>query len=197
MGWLTKPYHLACALSAAMPFMVRNRLAVAMPRVSSFVASLRLDPATSAQKIGVAGFCWGAQHTIRLCWEQAPQGSYPSTSAGKANPPFNSLIDAAFTAHPSALSIPADIEKVSKPLCIAAGDKDHVTPIEQVRTAEGVLEGKAKEGLKYRVEVFEGAGHGWSVRIDRKNGRQKEQAEECERLAVEWFAECFSEAARA
>lgn len=91
------------------------------------------------------------------------------------------------------MSVPADIEKVRKPLCIAAAEKDHVTPLESVKKAEEILK---KNGVKHLLEVYEGAGHGWSVRIDRKNARQREQAEHCERLAIRWFTECFTEAAK-
>ena len=157
-----------------------------MPRVALFVAALRRDPITASLPVGVAGFCWGAQHIVRLCWDD-PQPSQP------IEPPLNTLITAAFTAHPSALTIPADIEKVRKPLCIAAGDKDHVTPVADVRRAQDVLE---KNGIRHEVQVYEGAGHGWSVRIDRKNERQKEQAEACERLAIRWFSECFASATK-
>ena len=157
-----------------------------MPRVASFIAAVRSDPATAKLPVGVAGFCWGGQHIVRLCWDE-PSPCQPT------EPPLNTLITAAFTAHPSALSVPADIEKVRKPLCIATGDKDHVTPIESMRRAREVLE---RNKVKHRLEVYEGAGHGWSVRIDRKNQRQREQAEDCERLAVCWFTECFADAKR-
>ena len=157
-----------------------------MLRVASFVAALRRDSSTASLPVGVAGFCWGAQHIVRLCWNE-PE------ACQNTEPPFNKLITAAFMAHPSALTIPADVEKVCKPLCIAAGDKDHVISIADVKRAQEVLE---KNDIKHKVEVYEGAGHGWSVRIDRQNKRQKEQAEDCERLAVSWFTECFAGVAK-
>jgi dienelactone hydrolase len=181
-GWLTKPYHVALAAYGLGPWLFRNRLAVTMPRVTSFLSDLRLDDATKDLPIGVAGFCWGGQHTIRLCW-YAPEPS-PATTA-----PLNTLIDAAFVAHPSAISVPADIEKVTKPLCIAAGDQDHITPVQNMRRAEDIL---TTNGIQHELEIYQGADHGWSVRADRKNPRLREQAEECERQAVRWFTQRFA-----
>ncbi|KAL9114212.1 MAG: hypothetical protein Q9227_001634 [Pyrenula ochraceoflavens] len=186
MGWLTKPYHVASAVYGFSPFIYRNRLAVSMPRIASFITSLRTEAPTASLPVGVAGFCWGAQHAVRLCWDTAEPWA-------PKDPPLNSLITAAFIAHPSALTIPADIEKVRKPLCIAAGDKDQVTPIAQIKQAQGVLQNNK---INHEVEIYEGAGHGWSVRIDRKNERQKEQAEACERQAVRWFAYAFASSRR-
>ena len=185
-GWLTKPYHVASAAYGFAPFIYRNRLAVSMPRVTSFLSGLRRDDATKGLPIGVAGFCWGGQHVVRLCWETPEPG--PNT-----NPPLNQLIDAAFTAHPSALQIPADMEKVRKPLCIAAGDKDKFTPIADMLKAKAIL---AKNGVQHEVEIYEGAGHGWSVRIDRTNPKQREQAEACETQAVRWFTDRFASMAK-
>jgi len=185
-GWLTKPYHAASAVYGFGPFLYRNRLGLSMPRFTSFLSGLRLGDTTKGLPIGVAGFCWGGQHVVRLCWETPEPG--PQTT-----PPLNQLIDAAFTAHPSALQIPADIEKVTKPLCIAAGDNDKVSPIADMHKAKEIL---TKNGVKHELEVYEGAGHGWSVRIDRKNPKQCEQAEACEKQAVRWFTECFASVAK-
>ena len=84
------------------PYLYANRPAVAMPRIVSFLTSLR---ASTDDRIAVAGFCWGGQFAVLLC----DPATY-STDDGK------SLIDFAFVAHPSNLNLPNDIEKVTLPL---------------------------------------------------------------------------------
>jgi dienelactone hydrolase len=101
------------------------------------------------------------------------------------------LVDVLFMAHPSALAIPRDIKGIRKPTGVAVGSKDNWMNSEQVREMEAVLKGN---GVVCEVVVYEGAGHGFSVRIDRKNPKQAEQAVLAEEQAVAWFTRCFAEA---
>lgn len=156
--------------------MLKNRLGVTMPRVKSFLTGLRQAEAANLP-VGVAGFCWGGQHVIQLAAE-AP-GEHNN---GKA------LVDVCFTAHPSALSFPKDIEGIRKPISFAVGDKDPLMTPEQGRQAEAVL---SKNQVEHEIVTYEGAGHGFSVRIDRTNPRQTEQAIQAEKQAVQWFTKHF------
>jgi dienelactone hydrolase len=155
------------------PFMVKNRLSVTMPRVMDFLTKLREAEAANLP-VGVAGFCWGGQHTVHLA----------------AEPPSNSkaLVDVFFTAHPSSLSFPKDIERIRKPLSVAVGDKDPLMTPAQARETEAMLK---KNKVEQEVVIFEGAGHGFSVRIDRTNPKQTEQAVQAEVQAVRWFVKHF------
>lgn len=92
---------------ALLRFLLYNRYAVTAPRVTSLFHALREELGPSG-KIGVAGFCWGGLYAIRLTHLSPP------------------LVNGAFTAHPSLVSVPADIEKVKDytPLSIANGDDD-------------------------------------------------------------------------
>ena len=102
------------------------------------------------------------------------------------------LINAAFAAHPSNVSVPADIQKVRRPLSIAVGDEDAVMALKQVKEAKGILEGM--QGVETEVVVFPGARHGFSIRASRSKPDSKEtkQAREAEEQALAWFKEHFA-----
>lgn len=153
--------------------MIKNRQSVTMPRVMGFLTELRKTEASNLP-LGVAGFCWGGLHAVHLA----------------AEPPSNGkpLVDVFFTAHPSAVSFPKDIEKIRKPLSVAIGDKDPLMTPKQARETEAVLR---KNKVEQEVVIFEGAGHGFSVRIDRTNPKQTEQAVQAEVQAVRWFTKHF------
>jgi dienelactone hydrolase len=153
--------------------MFKNRLSVSMPRVVSFLTELRKAEAVKLP-VGVAGFCWGGQHLVHLACE--------ASSDSKA------LVDVCFAAHPSGLSFPKDIEGIRKPFSVAVGDKDPLMTPEQAKETEAVLR---KNKVEQEVVTYEGAGHGFSVRIDRTNPKQTEQAVQAEEQAVKWFTKHF------
>jgi len=153
--------------------MFKNRLSVSMPRVMSFLTKLR-EAEAAKLPVGVAGFCWGGQHLVRLATD-APSDS-------------KALVDVCFAAHPSGLSFPKDIEGIRKPFSVALGDKDPLTTLGQAREMEAVLR---KNKVEQEVVIYEGAGHGFSVRIDRTNPKQTEQAVQAEEQAVKWFTRQF------
>lgn len=144
-----------------------------MPRVTNFLTELRKAEGARLP-LGVAGFCWGGQHVVHLVTE------VPSSS--------KALVDVCFTAHPSALSFPKDIEGIRKPFSVAVGDKDPLMTPDQARETETVLR---KNNVEHEVVIYEGAGHGFSVRIDRTNPKQTEQALQAEKQAIKWFTKHF------
>lgn len=145
-----------------------------MPRVESFLTELRKAEAANLP-VGVAGFCWGGKHAVQLASEVPSETSKP-------------LVDVCFTAHPSALEFPKDIEAIKKPISFAIGDCDPLMTPEQVRESEALLR---KNKVEYEAVSYEGAGHGFSVRIDRTNSKQTEQAVQAEKQAVKWFTKQF------
>ena len=113
------------------PYLIANRPGVAMPRIVSFLTSLR---ASTDDRIGVAGFCWGGKFSVMLC----DSAAY-STKDGK------SLIDCAFVAHPSNLSLPTEIEKATLPLRICQGSEDFVLKMDGVRQIEKIFAAKEEQ----------------------------------------------------
>ena len=103
------------------------------------------------------------------------------------------LIDAAFTAHPSNLAIPGDIDKLKLPLAICQGTTDFVLKMDGVKKIEEIFKGKeaetfdGKQGKKFEVKVVEGAKHGFAIREDPENKTEMEQAQVAEDHAVSWF----------
>ena len=153
-----------------------NRLSVTQPRVFDFFKSLRATEA-AALPLGAAGFCFGGKFAVLLAQntEKAANG--------------RSLIDAAFTAHPSLLVIPADIQAVQLPLSVSIGNVDMAVPAAQCHEMKEVLEGK--DATKHEVVIIENAKHGFAVRGNPVNKVEMEQAKQAEDQAVNWFLKWF------
>ena len=104
------------------------------------------------------------------------------------------LLDVAFAAHPSKLSLPGDVEKVTVPLSISVGTDDFMLPISGIKTIQGVFEKMNAETQKAdRVEIktVEGAKHGFACRGDPDNETQAKQSKAAEDQAVQWFGTWF------
>ena len=182
-GWLTKPYHVGSVIATAIPYVYNNKFPKSWPKVTTFMNSLRTSDEDSRLPIGVAGFCWGGKHTINL-------------AHGFKTPSGLNLIDAAFTAHPSNLDIPAEIEKVRFPLSIAQPEKDMAVRPEQyalIKETLGKLE--KEEGVKWECVEYAGATHGFGVRADEKKDEAK-QAAGAEEQAIRWFQRQFENVKR-
>ena len=108
------------------------------------------------------------------------------------------LIDVGYTAHPSNLSIPADIEKVKLPLAIDQGDEDFAMSMTQVKQIQEAFEKKNSEERaskgheRFQINVVEGAKHGFAVRCDMDKEDEAAQEQIAEDHAVEWFKQWFA-----
>jgi dienelactone hydrolase len=166
----------------AMPYVYSNNFTKSWPKVQSFMHALRDSP-EGKLPIGAAGFCWGGKHTINL-------------AHGFRTPSGVNLIDAAFTAHPSNLEVPGDIEKVKLPLSIAQPESDMALKPEQYALFREVL-GKLEkeENLPWEIVEYKGTTHGFGVRADESKDEAK-QAVEAEEQAVKWFQTQFEKVKR-
>ena len=126
----------------------------------------------SVLPIGQAGFCWGGKYTALLCadTEKTPDGK--------------SLIDCGFTAHPSRLEVPADLEAVKLPMSISVGDVDLAFKFSQVQEVQKIFE---RKGRDFEIVVIPGAKHGFAIRGTEKDEVQAKQAKQAEDQAVDWF----------
>ena len=95
------------------------------------------------------------------------------------------LIDCGYTAHPSDLSVPGDIEAVVLPLSIAVGDNDAVLKGPLALRTKEILE-KKKAG-EHEVHIIPGAKHNFAIRPNPKDRLQMECAEKAELQAIAWF----------
>ncbi|KAL8801559.1 MAG: hypothetical protein Q9200_006914 [Gallowayella weberi] len=176
------------------PFIYLTRASVTTPLVISFFSSLR---SSTHLPVFAAGFCWGGLYAIVL--------THASSTAKDSGTP---LIDAAFVAHPSNLTLPADIEKVERPLSICQGTKDFVLDLKGVRVIEGIFEAKNQStkkekgagnedaGSRYEIQVLEGAKHGFAVRGNPNDSAEMDQAQRAEDQAVGWFGKWIAEAGK-
>ena len=137
------------------------------PRIEGFLRAARAA-LPAGQKLGVAGFCWGGRYTALACGGDAP------------------LVDFGFTAHPSLLGVPAEVEAVAAPLSLANGDDDEWMRAPDLARVRAILEAETKGGI-HEVVVYEGATHGFAVRGDPKDPRQAEFGLRAEDQAVRWF----------
>ena len=156
------------------PFLYSQRQAVSKPRVLSFFKALR---ESTTLPIGVAGFCWGGKFAVDLCADTE------RTSSGKT------LVTAGYTAHPSSLVMPTDIEKVKLPLCISNGTQDIQLKPTDLETISTIFAEKEKEfgaGM-FEMNVIEGAKHGFAVRGNPGDEEEKKKGQLAEDQAVEFF----------
>lgn len=162
---------------AFLPFAILNRPSVAYPRVTSFFQAVR-EKEGSALPVGAAGFCWGGLHIVKLAHgEKAPNGK--------------PLVDACFAAHPSNVAVPADVEKIVKPVAFAVGDKDFVMNMKQVQEVKKLWAGM-QDKVETEVTIYPGAGHGFAVRADSHLQDAVRQATEAEEQAISWFKKHFA-----
>jgi dienelactone hydrolase len=196
-SWLTtlfvKPILIIRAMTVVIPFFIKNRLAVTKPRVFKFFQALRSSPSpfpTNNLKIGAAGFCFGGRYAVLLA-QDTPSSRVPAynPSTESADGPLTPLIDCAFTAHPSMLNVPDDIEAVSRPLSVAIGDKDIALKSNLIVKMKDILE---KKGDDHECVILPGAKHGFSVRMDPKDEVQMGHAATAEKQAIDWFTKWFS-----
>lgn len=142
-----------------------------------FLKSLRENEAANLP-IGATGYCWGGKHVVLL-------------SHGEKGPDGKPLLDAGFTAHPSMLSVPGDIEKIQRPVSFALAETDNqISPAQCVQIRAMV---EAKEGdAKGEAEVIKKTGHGFGVRADLTNPDVAEQALYAEDMCLKWLEKHFA-----
>jgi dienelactone hydrolase len=174
--WWIKVYSFLWCIPL-LPQMQLGQASRAWPEVLRYAKAVR-ESLGKDGKLGVAGFCWGGFGAIKLCMEEG-------------------VVDAVFTGHPSRLKAPEDfVEAVltKVPVSVAVPEEDPMFDKGKAEEVEAVLRGKrvvsGKDGYAYDFTVYEGAKHGFCVRL--KGGKDEETAAGAEKQAVEWFKRYLS-----
>ncbi|CCG80722.1 Dienelactone hydrolase family protein [Taphrina deformans PYCC 5710] len=156
------------AASKGGPWLFNHRDAVSKPIIDKFFTALRQDLPTA--KIGAVGFCWGGRHVVLL--------THADSSV---------QVDCVVACHPSMLSVPGDIQKVTKPLSIQVGDKDQMVRM-SVKQADQARETIEQKGIAGEVKVYPGQVHGFACRGDLDTAEIKEGKEQCTKATVDWLS---------
>lgn len=186
---VNKPVYIYRTLAAAIPWKSKTKPELTHPGIIAFLQALRTSAPqfpTSGLKIGIAGFCWGGKHAF---WLAADPASSHVVRYGSKSGETEPLIDAVFTAHPSYIEVPKEVEAVSIPMSVAVGDADTVMKGPQALKMKEILD--AKKG-DFEMTILEGAKHGFAVRTHPEDEKEMECAEKAEVQALEWFARWLS-----
>ncbi|KAJ3051244.1 hypothetical protein HK097_007762 [Rhizophlyctis rosea] len=116
------------------------------------------------KKVAVTGYCFGGRYSFRFLQK------------GKG-------VDVGFAAHPSLLE-DGEVKAVTKPVSIAAADHDDLLPLDRLTQLEGILKNTT---LPWTVSVYGGTSHGFGVRANVTDPRQKFGKEEAFFQAVRFF----------
>ncbi|OLN87107.1 Protein AIM2-like protein 6 [Colletotrichum chlorophyti] len=115
-------------------------------------------------KLGAVGYCFGGKYVVRH---------------------YQNGINAGFVAHPSFVE-EDELAAITGPLSIAAAETDSIFPTEKRHKSEEILQ---KTGLPYQINLFSGVEHGFAVRCDLNDKKQKFAKEQAFYQAVAWFDE--------
>lgn len=122
------------------------------------------------KRLGGVGYCFGGKYVCRFL------------KAGK--------LDAGFTAHPSFVD-KEEVEGIQGPLSIAAAETDQIFPAPKRHETEEIL---LKLKVPYQMNLFSDVEHGFAVRCDLSQRRQKWAKEQAFFQAVAWFDEYIKNA---
>lgn len=154
-----------------LPLRSKNDPHSVWPRVKQWMDAFRCAEGKDF-KIGVTGFCGGGYHVTRLAHCELAANGRP-------------LVDAAFTAHPSEIKLPEDIENIKVPFSVSIGDVDFAMSLADVERMRRIL--KESGQADSEVVVIPKARHGFAVRADPDNKENMAMAEQALVQAVNWF----------
>ncbi|KAL7266403.1 hypothetical protein RUND412_011052 [Rhizina undulata] len=160
-------------------WLARHREAVTWPIVNGFFEALFRE--SNSRKHFVAGFCWGGMYAIRLSQRNKWVLSDGSFKEG-------GLVHAVYTAHPSLLTIPKDIEAISVPVSFALAGHDERLPVESINQIKATLDKKeGKKKLASEVVAYKDSKHGFATRGNMEIEDAKEAMAKAESQAANWF----------
>lgn len=186
-----KPFVLLKCLYHVIPWMLTCKPAKTEAGVIRYFKALRTSPPpfeTKDLKIGAAGFCWGGKHTIELAKDDPKHRVTRHSSQTLSSAP-ESLIDAAFVAHPTFIKVPDDIDPIKIPISWSIGEEDMQMKGPDVQRMKAILE--SKTDAQHDVQLIPGAIHGFAIRTHPENKEEMAAAQRAEEQAVSWFSRWF------
>jgi dienelactone hydrolase len=187
-----KPIYVLRTIIIVIPWKIKTRISITKTPVFSFIQALRTSPPpfpTNNLNIAAAGFCWGGKHTMLLA-QDAPSSRVHRHESQINSAVLEPLIDCAFTAHPSYIDVPNDIEAITTPISVAVGDEDTAMKASLIQQMKEMLEVKKKG--HHEVNIIPGAKHGFAVRTHPDDKLEMECAEKAEVQVIEWFTRWFA-----
>ncbi|KAI9662975.1 MAG: hypothetical protein M1821_008022 [Bathelium mastoideum] len=148
-------------------FIGRNSKQIREPEIFAVAKALK----SQHKKVAAIGFCWGAWACFRL----AAKG--------------NNILDAVSVAHPSLLE-KSEIENLGVPTQILSPETDpQYTP----ELKQFSLDTLPKLGIDFEYIYFPGLVHGFAVKGDRNDPKQKDALEKAKNSAVNFFKQYLGE----
>ncbi|OOF96879.1 hypothetical protein ASPCADRAFT_206998 [Aspergillus carbonarius ITEM 5010] len=141
------------------------------PRVDPIVDTILGEMRTTlgCKRIGGVGYCFGGRYVCRYL------------KAGK--------LDAGFIAHPTMVQAD-EVEGIEGPLSIAAAITDAVFTTANRHESEEIIR---RLGMPFQINLFSDVEHGFAVRCDLSQRRQRFAKENAFGQAVAWFDEYVKE----
>ena len=155
-----------------MILVIETPLTTQSPVIVETIKALRSQ--FGVKRIGAVGHCFGGKYVARFL--------------GKVGADAGAAVDVGYTAHPSFVD-PDELRAINGPLSIAAAEIDEIFPADKRHESEVILK-ELSEGpkkLAYQLSLYSAVSHGFAVRADVSDKRQKFAKEQAFIQAVQWF----------
>ncbi|KAL9612809.1 MAG: hypothetical protein Q9167_002592 [Letrouitia subvulpina] len=181
LGVAGKAKNAAIVAATLGTWLPKHREGVTRPLIDGFVNTVRMTPGTD--KVGAIGFCFGGRYAVLQAHGQSKDAS--GSSVGSVGG-----VDAAYACHPSLVTIPGDFEPVSVPLSMAQGTRDSLLDMASVGKIQDILAQKTQ--VPHEIRLYEDQVHGFTLRSDWSNEKDKKAMDDATQQGIEWFEKYLS-----
>ncbi|EXJ81932.1 hypothetical protein A1O1_07999 [Capronia coronata CBS 617.96] len=182
-GVLHKIWITLTLLPHVVPFILFGRPHKVYSQILAYARAIKAELPLGG-KLGVAGFCWGAWPSTKLCTE-------PATEGGSER-----LIDAQFNGHPSFISDTPEmvvdaIKKFKVPYACAVAEIDMQFNAEVAAKTEALVKqetaGASPGEYIYDFRIYKGCQHGFCVRAMKEDEANFQGGRDAAKHAIDWF----------
>lgn len=113
------------------------------------------------------GFCWGGRHAILAAHDAKPRHT----------------VDAAYTFHPSLVSITEDFDPVTKALSLALGTKDSLLGKKEIGQLQESMDKKTE--VLHEIRTYEDQIRGFPPRGDWNSDKDKPAMDDTENQGID------------